>query len=189
MPALPPRGAPQVFSVRPLDRERRRHRRPRDDRGRQSSLARLRLRRDGPGALVVLADGRYAVTSEELLAVGGRRQLAAGRRGGSRRPGLVRRGGRLVAGGRRRARRPRALHARSCRADYARPTPAAAAAAIRGRRGRIALPKIAEPATNRRRAGVGDRADRVGVDAAVDLDHGRRRAARAAARPSPARRR
>ncbi len=37
---------------------------------------RLRTRRDGSGSLVVLADGRYAVTSAKLLAVGGRRRLA-----------------------------------------------------------------------------------------------------------------
>ena len=51
-------------------------------------LARLRLRRDGAGSLVLLADGRYAVGSQELLAVGGRRALAdwAARRIG--RPGL-----------------------------------------------------------------------------------------------------
>jgi cell volume regulation protein A len=76
VPSLPPRGAPQVFSVRPWN--------PADgDPGRPSRiggvdvLARLRLRRDGHGALVVLADGRYAVTGPDLLAVGGRRQLAA----------------------------------------------------------------------------------------------------------------
>ena len=37
---------------------------------------RLRSRRERPGALVQLVDGRYAVTSEELVAVGGRRMLA-----------------------------------------------------------------------------------------------------------------
>jgi cell volume regulation protein A len=75
VPALPPRGAPQVFSVRPW--------RPTDgDPGAPHELggvrvaARPRVRRDGAAALVVLADGRYAVTSPELLALGGRRQLA-----------------------------------------------------------------------------------------------------------------
>jgi cell volume regulation protein A len=38
--------------------------------------SRLRTRRDGNGALVVLADGRYAATGADLLAVGGRRRLA-----------------------------------------------------------------------------------------------------------------
>ena len=38
--------------------------------------SRLRTRRDGSGSLVVLADGRYAATGADLLAVGGRRRLA-----------------------------------------------------------------------------------------------------------------
>ena len=38
---------------------------------------RLRTRRDSPGTLVVLADGRYAVTGDSLVAVGGRAQVAA----------------------------------------------------------------------------------------------------------------
>ena len=38
---------------------------------------RLRTRRDTPGALMALADGRYAVTGDGLVAVGGRSQLAA----------------------------------------------------------------------------------------------------------------
>ncbi len=37
---------------------------------------RLRTRRDGDGALVALADGRYAATGADLLAIGGRRRLA-----------------------------------------------------------------------------------------------------------------
>ena len=37
--------------------------------------ARLRVRRDAPGALVGLADGRYAVTDPELVAVGSRQQM------------------------------------------------------------------------------------------------------------------
>lgn len=72
---LPIRGAPQIFTVR--------KRRPEDgDPSRPEELegvevaARLRVRRDTPGALVGLADGRYAVTSPELIAVGARRQLA-----------------------------------------------------------------------------------------------------------------
>ena len=62
----------------------------------------LRNRRDRVGALVALADGRYAVTGAGLVAIGGRRALA----------GLVRAAGRsgrvdacracLVAGGHRR---------------------------------------------------------------------------------------
>ncbi len=76
VPALPPRGAPQVFSVRPWA--------PADgDPGRPirvegvDVVARLRVRRDGSGSLLLLADGRYALTSPQLLAVGGRRQLSA----------------------------------------------------------------------------------------------------------------
>jgi len=38
-------------------------------------LRRLRVRRDAPGALLLLADGRFAVTGEDVLAVGGQRQL------------------------------------------------------------------------------------------------------------------
>ena len=37
---------------------------------------RLRTRRDGSGALVALANGRYAATSADVLAVGGRRPLS-----------------------------------------------------------------------------------------------------------------
>ena len=73
-PHLPIRGAPQVFTVR---------RRTADDGdpGRPEELegvpvaARLRVRRDAQGALVGLADGRYAVTDPELVAVGGRQQM------------------------------------------------------------------------------------------------------------------
>jgi hypothetical protein len=36
----------------------------------------LRSRRDRAGALVALADGRFAMTGEEVVAVGGRRALA-----------------------------------------------------------------------------------------------------------------
>jgi cell volume regulation protein A len=34
------------------------------------------VRRDGSGSLVLLADGRYAACSPQLLALGGRRRLA-----------------------------------------------------------------------------------------------------------------
>jgi cell volume regulation protein A len=39
-------------------------------------IAVLRSRRDTPSALVALADGRYAVTTERVVAVGGRQALA-----------------------------------------------------------------------------------------------------------------
>jgi len=38
-------------------------------------LRRLRTRRDEPGALVLLADGRFAVTGDGIVATGGQRQL------------------------------------------------------------------------------------------------------------------
>jgi potassium/hydrogen antiporter len=76
VPSLPPRGAPQVFSVRGW--------RPEDgDPGHPERIAgvdvaaRLRIRRDKPGSLLLLADGRYAFSSPEILAMGARRQLAA----------------------------------------------------------------------------------------------------------------
>jgi cell volume regulation protein A len=76
VPVLPPRGAPQVFSVRPWRPEDGDPARPEQLEGAQV-VARLRTRRDGhPGALVALADGRYAITGPRLLAVGARRQLA-----------------------------------------------------------------------------------------------------------------
>ncbi len=75
-PRQAPRGAPQIFNVRPCTDDD-------GDPGRPEQVAgveiagRLRTRRDSPGALVVLADGRYAVTGDSLVAVGGRGQVAA----------------------------------------------------------------------------------------------------------------
>jgi potassium/hydrogen antiporter len=87
VPALPPRGAPQVFTVRPLRAEDRDPARPEELEG-VAVAGRLRSRRDSPGALIALADGRYAVTGSGLVAVGPRRLLAqwAGRR--TARPGI-----------------------------------------------------------------------------------------------------
>jgi cell volume regulation protein A len=74
-PTLPPRGAPQVFSVRPV----------RDDGDDPSApehvggipvIAILRSRRDRPSSLVALADGRYSVVTGGVVAVGGRQALA-----------------------------------------------------------------------------------------------------------------
>jgi potassium/hydrogen antiporter len=89
VPARPPRGAPQVFSVRRWRADDGDPAHPEAIEG-AGVLARLRLRRDGSGSLVLLADGRYAITSSELLAVGGRRALAdwASRR--INRPGISR---------------------------------------------------------------------------------------------------
>jgi cell volume regulation protein A len=77
-PALPSptiRGAPHVFSVRPV--------RETDDDPSNPGVVdatevmrRLRVRRDAPGALAALADGRFAVTGPDLVAAGGRRLLA-----------------------------------------------------------------------------------------------------------------
>jgi len=74
-PHLPPRGAPQVFSVGPSVEI--------DDPSRPSSVAGiaviavLRSRRDRASALVALADARYALTTESVVAVGDRRALAS----------------------------------------------------------------------------------------------------------------
>jgi potassium/hydrogen antiporter len=73
-PPLPRRGASQVFTVRPGGEI--------DDPSAPSSVngiavvSVLRSRRDRSTALVALADGRYAITSEAVVAVGGRRALA-----------------------------------------------------------------------------------------------------------------
>jgi cell volume regulation protein A len=73
-PPLPHRAASQIFSVRPA--------REGDDPMALSEvdgipvLSVLRSRRDGVGAMAALADGRYAVTSDDVVAVGGRRALA-----------------------------------------------------------------------------------------------------------------
>lgn len=71
---LPRRAASQVFTVRPA--------REGDDPRALTEvdgipvLAVLRSRGDCVGAMAALADGRYAVTGEDLVAVGGRRALA-----------------------------------------------------------------------------------------------------------------
>ncbi len=73
-PPLPRRAASQVFTVRPA--------REGDDPRALTAvdgipvLAVLRSRGDAVGAMAALADGRYAVTGEDLVAIGGRRALA-----------------------------------------------------------------------------------------------------------------
>jgi cell volume regulation protein A len=70
-----PIGRAPVFSVRPLPRAVIAGDTARPEAvGGEAVAERLRIRRDVPGALVVLADGRYAVTGP-LVAVGGRDQL------------------------------------------------------------------------------------------------------------------
>jgi potassium/hydrogen antiporter len=73
-PPLPRRAASQVFSVRPL-RAGEDPETPTEIDG-IPVVAVLRSRRDDVGAMAAMADGRYAVTSEELVAIGGRRALA-----------------------------------------------------------------------------------------------------------------
>jgi cell volume regulation protein A len=74
-PRLRLRGSPQIFHVGPWTEGM-------GDPARPASIAgievgqRLRTRRDSPGALVTLADGRYAITGGGIVAVGGRRPLA-----------------------------------------------------------------------------------------------------------------
>ena len=74
-PAPPIRGAPKVFTSRPWTEADA-------DPGRPERLdgvavtGRVRTRRDQPGALLALADGRHAVTGEGVVAIGGRRLLA-----------------------------------------------------------------------------------------------------------------
>ena len=72
-----PRSRSPLFSVRPLDQAvvGRDAARPTAVAGIEVS-AQLRIRRDVPGALVALDDGRYAVTGP-LVAVGGRESLSS----------------------------------------------------------------------------------------------------------------
>ncbi|HEY5709126.1 MAG TPA: potassium/proton antiporter [Solirubrobacterales bacterium] len=73
-PRLPQRGAPQIFSVGPGGNI--------EDPSAPSSVqgiavvSVLRSRRDRLSALVALADGRYALTTETVVAIGDRRSLA-----------------------------------------------------------------------------------------------------------------
>jgi cell volume regulation protein A len=73
-PPLPRRAASQVFTVRPV-REGD-DPRARDEVDGIPVVAVLRSRGDRVGAMAALADGRYAVTGEDLIAIGGRRALA-----------------------------------------------------------------------------------------------------------------
>jgi cell volume regulation protein A len=72
-PSLAPRGAPQVFTVRPGGVEDPSA--PKEVDG-VAVAAILRSRRDRNSALVALADGRYAMTTETVVAIGGRHALA-----------------------------------------------------------------------------------------------------------------
>ncbi len=73
-PVLPPRGASQVFTVRPGG-DIEDPSAPRQIDG-IAVVSILRSRRDRGSALVALADGRYAIATESLVALGGRQALA-----------------------------------------------------------------------------------------------------------------
>jgi cell volume regulation protein A len=73
-PPLPRRAASQVFTVRPA-RDGEDPAKPEVVDG-IAVVAILRSRRDAVGVMAALADGRYAVTGEDVVAVGGRRALA-----------------------------------------------------------------------------------------------------------------
>jgi cell volume regulation protein A len=74
-PRAPIRGVPQVFNSRPWTDADGDPSRPVavDD---VQVIGAVRTRRDRPGALVVLVDGRYAVTDADVVAIGGRALLA-----------------------------------------------------------------------------------------------------------------
>ncbi len=73
-PKLPPRGAPQIFSVGPGG-EIEDPSAPKQVSG-IAVISVLRSRRDRPSSLVALADGRYALVSEAVVAIGDRRAVA-----------------------------------------------------------------------------------------------------------------
>jgi potassium/hydrogen antiporter len=73
-PSLAPRGAPQVFTVRPGG-DIEDPSAPKEVDG-VAVASILRSRRDRNSALVALADGRYAMTTETVVAIGGRQALA-----------------------------------------------------------------------------------------------------------------
>ncbi len=73
-PRLALRGAPQIFTVHPA-RDIPDPADPREVDGIEVS-SRLRSRRDRPGALVALVDGRHAVTGTDLVAIGSRTALS-----------------------------------------------------------------------------------------------------------------
>ena len=68
------RGSPAIFSVRPTRAEDGDTGAPSHVDGVEVALT-LRVRHDVPAAVVVLADGRFAVTGPDLIAVGGRRNM------------------------------------------------------------------------------------------------------------------
>jgi cell volume regulation protein A len=75
LPRVHLRGAPAVFSVWPTTETDGEIASPRTVSG-VEVVRQLRTRRDHPGALVALSDGRFAITGAQVSAIGGRRQLA-----------------------------------------------------------------------------------------------------------------
>lgn len=67
-------GRSPIFSVKPWREEHGDPATPGEIEG-ADVLRRLRTRRDEPGALVLLSDGRFAVTGDGVVATGGQRQL------------------------------------------------------------------------------------------------------------------
>jgi len=86
-PRPPLRGVPSVFTTRPW-------RDADGDPGRPERIdgvpvvGRIRTRRDQPGALVALADGRFAVTGEGVVAIGSRNLVASWAVRRADRPGI-----------------------------------------------------------------------------------------------------
>ena len=74
-PTPPIRGAPRPFNVRPWTDSDGDPGRP-DEIDGIRVVGRVRTRRDRPGALLALEDGRYAVTGDGVVALGGRNLLA-----------------------------------------------------------------------------------------------------------------
>ena len=78
-PPIPPialRGSPQIFSVRPTRPEDGDTGAPTRISGTEVAIILRQRRSDVPAAVVVLADGRFAVTGPDLIATGGRRHLS-----------------------------------------------------------------------------------------------------------------
>lgn len=74
--ARPIAGRPAIFSVRPWEADAGDQGDPQEISG-KAVLRRVRIRHDQPGALVVLEDGRFAVSSSGLVATGSPSQIRA----------------------------------------------------------------------------------------------------------------
>ena len=74
LPPPPPTGRSPIFVVKPWREEMGDVAHPQTVEG-VEVLRQLRTRRDVPGALALLTDGRFAVTGEGVVAAGGARQL------------------------------------------------------------------------------------------------------------------